>query len=118
MLSKNNTNKLILKNRSVTGGAIETAYRTKSGSHWSRGKNSSPQNFQFMWKQHQNTTILSKLKSSNVHQISQTKIPFWVDFHADRESKIRFHSECLYREKSEQQVLTQKNKTQKNSELN
>ena len=33
MLSKNNTNKLILKNRSVTGGAIETAYRTKSGSH-------------------------------------------------------------------------------------
>jgi len=64
-----------------------------------------------------NTTILSKPKSSNFHQISQTKIPFWLDFHADHESKFRFHSEYLYREKSEKKVLTQKIKTQKNSEL-
>jgi len=35
-----------------------------------------------------------------------------LDFHADHESKLRFHSECLYREKSEQQVLTQKITTQ------
>jgi len=54
-----------------------------------------------------------KIKILNRHQISQTKIPFWLDFHADHESKLRFHNECLYREKSENKVLTQKN-----SELN
>ena len=50
------------------------------------------------------TTIssLQNLKTSNVHQISQTKIPFWLDFYADHESKLRFDSECLYREKSEE----------------
>jgi len=47
------------------------------------------------------TTKFSKLKNPNDHQISQTKIPFWLVFHADHESKLRFHSEGLYREKSE-----------------
>jgi len=41
-----------------------------------------------------------------------------LDFHGDHESKFRFHSECLYREKSEEKVSNPKNKGQRNNELN
>jgi len=41
-----------------------------------------------------------------------------LDFHTDHESKLRFHSECLYKEKSEEKVSNAKNKSQRNSELN
>ena len=64
-----------------------------------------------------NTIIFYFFENSNSHQISQTKISFWLTFHVDHESKLKFHSKGLYREKSEKQVLTPKNKTQKNSEL-
>ena len=73
-----------------------------------------PTNKLFHVKQKGETnTIFKFFENSNSHQISQTKIPFWLDFHGDHESKLRFHSECLYRDKSEHQVLTQKNKTKK-----
>jgi hypothetical protein len=51
-------------------------------------------------EQHKNHQSFKFFKTSNIHQISQTKIPFCLDFHADHESKLIFHSECLYREKS------------------
>ena len=45
-----------------------------------------------------------KFENSNIHQISQTKIPFCLVFRTDHETIIRFHRGALYREKSEQQL--------------
>ena len=36
------------------------------------------------------TPSLQNLKTSNVHQIAQTKISFWLDFHADHKSNLDF----------------------------
>jgi len=101
--------------RSENGGAIETAYRTKR----QVGPVVNKEGGQLLllplttYEQKQHYIMLQKIKISNRHQISQTKILFWLDFHADHESKLRFHSECLYKEKSENKVLTQKIKLKK-----
>jgi len=64
-----------------------------------------------------NTNILQNFKTSNGHQISQTKIPFCLVSRTDHESKLRFHRGGLYREKSEPQLRILKNENTKNSEL-
>jgi len=74
---------------------------------------SSPQQHSFMWNTTTRTSLFKKFENSNSHQISQTKISFCLDFHTDHESKLRFHSECFYRDKSEEKVSTQKIKLKK-----
>ena len=102
------------------GAKANILYDKICGAHDHGGKKSTSSSSPLLFHVKTQTTTTSsfkKFENSNRHQISQTNIPFCLNFRADHETMLRFHRGGLCREKSKQRLRIEKNENTKNNEL-